>query len=142
MALRDWSFTRLWAVTAGIWLAAAGAGEIADYFGRFGIVVLGIAFLPAFLAGAWAGEHSEIAHWPRARLFSMWALTLCAFLGATDYVDHWRLAASVVAAPVAILTLRWYELTAGAEPRHEIPTAVPTEASIPPVSTDTKPTSG
>ena len=141
MAIRNWSFTKLWAMTAGVWVLAALAGAAADYFDRFGVVVLVLAFIPAFLAGGWAGEHPEIAVWPRTRLIAMWALALCALVGATDCLDHWRLAAAAIAAPVAILTIRWYELTAGTGPRTEL-SPPPASPTLSPPATDSEPLSG
>lgn len=131
MAIRNWSFTKLWAVSAIVWAFAALAGAAADYFDRLGVVVLLLAFIPTFLAGGWAGEHPEIATWPRTRLIAMWTLALCAVVGMTDYLDHLRLAAAVIAAPVAILTIRWYELTGGTGPRVPVlpPPASPTLSS-------------
>lgn len=108
--IRSWSFAKLWAVTGTIWLIAAGASVVADYFNTFEIGVAAIAFLPAFLAGAWAGEHPEIRDWPRVRLIAIWVMVGLGYFGLTDYLDHWRLAAAVAAAPAAILTLRWFEL--------------------------------
>lgn len=109
-AVRNWSFSKLWAVTGMIWLMAAGATEVADYFDAFEVGVAALAFLPAFIAGAWAGEHPEIRDWPRMRLISMWVLLGLGYLGLSDYMHHWRFAAAVAAAPAAVLTLRWFEL--------------------------------
>jgi drug/metabolite transporter (DMT)-like permease len=128
--IRAWSFTRLWAVTAVIWVVAGGAAAVADYFDAFGMAVVGLAFLPAFLAGAWAGEHPEIREWPRVRLIAMWLLLGIGFAGATDFIDHWRLAAAVAAAPATILTLRWYELLNGG-PGPSLPPTTTTEPRIP-----------
>jgi hypothetical protein len=126
MSIRDWSFTRLWAVTAAIWLVAWGANEALDYFDIGGLATFALAMVPAFLAGAWAASHPAIALWPRPRLIAMWALAGGTFLGATEYVHHWRALALVIAAPVAVLSLRWYELTAGTPLRVELkPTTVP-----------------
>jgi hypothetical protein len=108
--ISTWSFTKLWAVSGMIWLIAAGASVVADYFNTFELGAAAIAFLPAFLAGAWAGEHPEIREWPRVRLISMWAMLGLGYFGLTDFIDHWRLAAAVAAAPAVILTLRWFEL--------------------------------
>lgn len=116
MSMRQWSFTKFWAVSAGIWVLAGLAGAVTDYFDALEPAVLVLAYIPAFLAGGWAGEHPEIASWPRARLIAMWVLAFGALVGGTDYLDHWRMAATVIAAPVAILTLRWYELTGGTGP--------------------------
>jgi len=128
--IRSWSFAKLWAVTGLIWLVAAGASVVADYFDVLGLAVAGVAFLPAFLAGAWAGEHPEIREWPRVRLVSIWALLGLGFLGLTDVIDHWRLAAAVAAAPATILTLRWYELVSG--DRASLPPSRTTEPRLPP----------
>ena len=76
----------------------------------FEVGVAALAFLPAFIAGAWAGEHPEIRDWPRMRLISMWVLLGLGYLGVSDYMHHWRFAAAVAAAPAAVLTLRWFEL--------------------------------
>jgi hypothetical protein len=139
--IRAWSFTRLWAVTAVIWVVAGGAAAVADYFDALGMAVAGLGFLPAFLAGAWAGEHPEIREWPRVRLIAMWVLLGIGFVGATDFIDHWKLAAAVGAAPAAILTLRWYELiTAGRGP--SLPAATTTEPRIPAAQTGNGPAQG
>lgn len=110
MAIRSWSFTKLWAATAAIWVIAGGASAVADYFNTFELGAAAIAFLPAFLTGAWAGEHPEIRDWPKIRLISMWAMLGLCYFGLTDFIHHWRLAAAVGAAPAMILTLRWFEL--------------------------------
>ena len=128
--IRSWSFTRLWAVTAFLWLVAGGAAAAADYFEFFGVGVLALGLLPAFLAGAWAGEHPDIREWPRVRLIAMWVLVVIGFTGATDYLDHWRLAAAVVAAPASILTIRWYELVSSPPPP-VLPPPVTTEPRMP-----------
>lgn len=114
MSIRAWSFTKLWTVTAVSWFAAMLAEAASDYFDVFDGAVLVLALVPAFLAGAWAGEHAEIGTWPRARVVAMWVVAGAAYFGATDMLDHWRLAAVAVAAPVAVLTFRWYELTEAA----------------------------
>lgn len=121
MSIRNWSFSKLWAVTACFWVVAFGAGEVLDYFDLGGLAAFALAVAPAFLAGAWAGTHPEIAAWPRARLAAMWGLALGTLLGATEYVGHWRAVALVIAAPVAILSLRWYELTEGAPRFRNLP---------------------
>lgn len=138
MAIRNWSFTKFWAVTAGVWVLAALAGAAADYFDRLGLVVLIIAFIPGFLAGGWAGEHPEIAAWSRARLIAMWALAACTFVGATDFLDYWRLAAAVIAAPVVILTIRWYELTGARGSRTELPAPPPGSTLSPPTDSESQ----
>jgi hypothetical protein len=140
--IRSWSFTRLWAVSALIWLVAAGAAVAADYFDEFGIGVLAVAFLPAFLAGAWAGEHPEIREWPRVRLIAMWVLVLIGFAGATDYLDHWKLALAVVAAPATILTIRWYELVTSTPPAPTLPPPVTTEPRMPAAGSGSDPVTG
>lgn len=122
LAIRDWSFTKLWAVTAATWFVAWGGAEALDYFDIGGLATFALAMVPAFLAGAWAASHPAIAQWPRARLVAMWALALATYFGATDYVGHWRAVALVIAAPVAILSLRWYELTGGGPPRARLET--------------------
>jgi hypothetical protein len=120
MSVRNWSFARLWAVTAAVWLVALAAGNVLDYFDIGGLGTFALAAVPAFLAGAWAGTHPEIGSWQRTRLVAMWCLAFAAFFGATEYVGHWRALAAVIAAPVAILSLRWYELTGGGPPRPEL----------------------
>ncbi len=108
--IRSWSLTKFWAVTGTIWLIAAAASVVADYFNTMELAAAAVGFLPGFLAGAWAGEHPEIKDWPRLRLISMWVLLGLGYFGLTDFIDHWRWAAAVTAAPAAILTLRWFEL--------------------------------
>jgi len=120
MSIRQWSFARLWAVTAFCWLGALVVGEVLDYFDLGGLATFAIALIPAFLAGAWAGTHPDIAGWPRVRVAAMWAFTLGLFVAATECVGHWRVVGVALAAPVAVLTLRWYELTGGA-PRAPLP---------------------
>jgi hypothetical protein len=141
-SIQSWSFTRLWAVSAFIWLVAAGMAEVADYFDVLGLAVLAVAFLPAFLAGAWAGEHPEIQQWPRIRLIAMWVLVLIGFGGATDFLDHWKLAAAAAAAPVTILTIRWYELVGSAPALPPLPPPVTTEPRMPAAGTGSDPVAG
>ncbi len=131
VSIRNWSFTKLWAVTGTIWLISAGAYVVADYFNAFELAVAGLAFLPAFLAGAWAGEHPEIREWPRIRLISMWVLLGLVYFGLTDWIDHWRFAAAVAAAPATILTLRWVELSGQVGPA--LPPSNTTQPRLPTV---------
>lgn len=129
MAIRTWSFSKLVAVAAVIWLVALGIGELLDYLDLGNVVTFAVAAIPAFLTGAWAGSHPEIAGWPRVRLGAVWLFAVAAFLGASDCIGHWRALAVALAAPAAILTLRWYELTGGV-PRLTGPTPPPDPYSI------------
>ncbi len=113
MSIKTWSFARLWAISAAIWLLALSVGELLDYFDLGSLATFAFATIPAFLAGAWAGSHPEIGNWPRVRVAAMWSFALAGFLGVAEHVGHWLTLAAVLAAPVAILTLRWYELTQG-----------------------------
>jgi hypothetical protein len=108
-------------------MAACGAAALADWFDVPGLPVLGLAMVPALLAGAWAGEHPEIREWPRARLIAMWVLAGAACLAASDLVHYVRLTAAIIAAPVALLSFRWYELNSGP----------PEPAALPPSTTTT-----
>lgn len=129
MSVRSWSLTKLWAVTALIWAVAGGLAEVADYFDVFEMGPAALAFLPAFLAGAWAGEHPEIRDWPRIRLIAMWVLLGLGYFGATDFLHHWRVAAAALAAPPTILTLRWLEL--GGLNQGRVPPPLTTEPRLP-----------
>ncbi len=106
MSIRTWSLTRFWAVTAVCWLAAVvlsqGSGPL------FGLV---LAVIPAFLAGAWAGSHDEIRTWPVIRVVALWVVPAGTMTAAGDgLLREWKIAASIVLAPVAIFTVRWFEL--------------------------------
>jgi hypothetical protein len=110
MAIRSWSFTKFWSVSVILWLVAAGIANINRYYEGWGLLAAGLGFLPAFLAGAWAGSHPEIGQWPRVRLFSMWTMVLGSIIVLSD-TSGWRIPLVLIGAPAAIFTLRWYELT-------------------------------
>lgn len=109
MAIRTWSFTKFWSVSVILWLLAAAVGNL-GYYDSFALLAAGLGLLPAFLAGAWAGSHPEIGHWPRVRLFSMWTMVIGAIIVLNDN-SGWRIPLVVIGAPATIFTLRWYELT-------------------------------
>lgn len=111
MAVRTWSFTKLWAVSSLIWLASTALFDAANYYDSLQLVVLALALSPAFLAGAWAGEHPEIAAWPPFRIGAMWGLGAAVCFVIADTVHWWRLSAGLISAPLIVVTLRWYELT-------------------------------
>lgn len=136
MAIRSWSFTRFWTVSAFLWLLAATISDWGGYYRSIGLLAAILGFAPAFLAGSWAGEHPEIAHWPRVRLITMWFVILFAILAVNDATHEWHAALLVIGAPAAIFTLRWYELTAASHrieavspPPREIPPTTPPEGS-------------
>jgi hypothetical protein len=111
VSVRTWSFARFWSVTALIWVAAglvSGMGSQNEAPAH--IIALGLAFVPAFVAGEWAGTHPEIRDWPLARLLAMWLFAILAVMGMSDALRDARFVASVVLAPVAILTVRWVEM--------------------------------
>jgi hypothetical protein len=129
MAIRAWSFTKFWTVSTILWFFAAALADI-DYFYRsLGLVSAILGFAPAFLAGSWAGEHPEIARWPRVRLVAMWVLVVAAAGALSRSMNGWGLPLVLIGAPATIFTLRWYELT-GARPRlpesNDSPTVPPT----------------
>lgn len=130
MAIRSWSLTKLWAVSACIWLAAASCTALSDYYDWPRIFILAFAFIPAFLAGAWAEHHPEIASWPWFRIATMWTITLAVGFSIADTIHFWRLPAALLGAPVVILTLRWYELTHGG--RKLLPPPRTPSSSVPP----------
>ena len=110
MAIRSWSFTKFWAVSVILWLLAASVANINRYYDSFGLIAAVLGFLPAFLAGAWAGTHPEIGSWPRVRLVSMWTMVIGAIIVLSD-TSGWRIPLVLIGAPAAIFSLRWYELT-------------------------------
>jgi hypothetical protein len=133
MAIRTWSFAKLWAVAAVIWVVAFSVRDLLDYFDLGNFLPFAIAAIPAFLAGAWAGTHPEIVEWPRARLGALWGFTAAAFFGVSGCVGHWRALAVALAAPAAVLSLRWYELTQGRPTLRQGPaTIVPPPPPPPP----------
>ncbi len=111
MAIRTWSFTKLWAVSSIIWLTSMALFDLIGYYDSLQLLVLALALSPAFLAGAWAGDHPEIATWPTFRIGAMWGLGAAVGLIISDTIHWWRLPAGLLAAPLTILTLRWYEVT-------------------------------
>jgi hypothetical protein len=132
MAIRTWSFTKLWAVSAGIWLVAWMLAQLLDYFDGPSLFAFAIASVPAFLAGAWAAAHPEIAEWPRIRLGALWAFVFATFVGASECLHHWGALAVTLAAPAAVLSLRWYELTRSPLRFRELPSTVITPPPPPP----------
>ncbi len=113
MAIRTWSFTKLWAMSFVIWLLATVLFRAVNYADADGLqlFVLAFALSPAFLAGAWAGSHPEIAGWPTFRIGAMWGLAGAVCLIISDTIHWWRLPIGLIAAPLIMVTLRWYELT-------------------------------
>jgi hypothetical protein len=122
--LRNWSFTRLWVAITLAWLLALVAGSYRISSPVIGAFAIGLALAPAFLAGAWAGEHQEIEAWPRIRLVAMWALAGAAFLGINETFALGWLPGAVACAPIGILTIRWIEL-------RDSPTLLPAPATAP-----------
>lgn len=113
MAIRDWSFTKFWAISVFFWFCATTLLGIADYWSRelLGLPAVLVGLTPAFLAGAWAGSHPEIAYWPRVRLVSMWVMVLGVIAMLSDPLSSWRLPLVMIGAPAVIFTLRWYEVS-------------------------------
>lgn len=138
MAIRSWSFTKFWSVSVILWLLAAAVAEAGGYYRGLGLLSAILGFFPAFLAGQWAGDHPEIAHWPRVRLATMWIMVLCAVAAVNDSVRSWTLPLVLLGAPAAIFTLRWYELTSGASrilppaPPPSVPPTTPPDGSLVP----------
>jgi hypothetical protein len=113
---RSWSFTTLLAAIVGTWFLAIGAWIVSADAPFLHVVSLGLALLPPFLAGSWAGAHPEIRDWSRIRLGALWLLAVVAVLAIDEQRGEWKLAVIVVA-PVAILTIRWLEVRRSA-PSH------------------------
>lgn len=113
MAIRSWSFTKFWAVSTILWFITAGLDDINHYYRSLGLLQVIFAFSPAFLAGAWAGSHPEIAQWPRVRIVTIWTMVLLVFAALNDTMNGWNLPLILIGAPATIFTLRWYELTGG-----------------------------
>lgn len=111
MSIRTWSLTKLWAVTAATWVGAWVLLRLCGYFDISGLLPFTVAAVPGFLAGVWAGSHPELAEWPRVRIVALWVFALGTIIAASDFVWHWSALTMVVAAPAAVLSLRWYELT-------------------------------
>lgn len=132
MAIRSWSFTKFWSVSVILWLCAAAVAEAGDYYRSLGLFAAILGFLPAFLAGQWAGDHPEIAEWPRVRLVSMWLMVFFAIAAVNDAVHSWSLPLALFGAPAAIFTLRWYELTSTAQFR--LPQSPAPPPSVPPTT--------
>jgi hypothetical protein len=133
MAIRAWSFTKFWTVSAILWFAAAGISDVDHYYRSLGLLAAIFGFAPAFLAGSWAGHHPEIGQWPRVRLIAMWVLVLAASAALSRSMNGWALPLVLIGAPATIFSLRWYELTGGRERLKE---------SEPPVVPPTTPPSG
>ena len=113
MAIRAWSFTKFWTVSALLWFLAAAISDLDHYIRALGLLSAVLGFAPAFLAGSWAGHHPEIAAWPRVRLIAMWVLVVAAAGALSQPVGQWSIPLVLIGAPAAIFTLRWYELTGG-----------------------------
>ena len=115
MSIRNWSFTRFWAMASATWLVAfallAVVDEVRGYVGPLAVVgLLALTFAPAFWAGAWAGSHPEIGLWPRGRIFVMWFLGVGLVLlvgGPLQAVGGFAVAG--VVAPLIVLTWAWRE---------------------------------
>lgn len=123
MAIRTWSFTKFWSVSAILWLLAAALAKVGRWYDIADLPAVLLAFLPAFLAGSWAGHHHEIAAWPRMRLVSMWVMVIGSALVLNE-ARSWYLPVILIGAPAVVFTLRWFELQSG--PRIEAPHVPPT----------------
>jgi hypothetical protein len=144
MAARTWSFTRLCAMACLTWLGAIGLYTLADEFDvdHWTLVLLPILvalYVPTFWAGSWASTHPEIERWPRERLIVMWLLGLGALLIFGDDFHGFKLLAGAVAAPLLLITTRWYELHSGPKEKEQIvartdapPLPAPRTGSTPP----------
>ena len=139
MSIRTWSFTRLWAVAAGYWLAAIVFAALSVEAGPARLLALILASVPAFLAGAWAGSHAEIRDWPIIRLVAIWVFPAFALFGASGTMLRERtFVAAIVFAPILVLTVRWFELRGAGRSLIEVAPPAMTEAPI----TMTTPRSG
>jgi hypothetical protein len=130
MTVGSWSLTKFWATCVTIWFLAASLLSVVGFSESLTLLALAFAFSPAFLAGSWAETHPEIAAWPRFRIIAMWVIAGAAWLAVGDTIDTWRLPAALVATPVTILTLRWYELTRGLS--HTLPGRPSAPPELPP----------
>jgi hypothetical protein len=119
-------------MSALLWLAAAFMSAVSGEGGGGRLLALVLAGVPPFLAGAWAGSHPEIRDWPVIRLVALWFFPICGLVGASDSLSaEWQFVAMIVLAPVAILTVRWFELRGGRSSRAvSLPPALP-ETPIP-----------
>jgi hypothetical protein len=131
MSLRSWSLTTYWVVSTIIWTATAALVPLAERRDWLQVGLIAMAFSPAFLAGAWAAHHPEIAHWPRVRIFALWGFAVAVILAVGDAIDSWKLPSAVIGAPLAILTLRWLE-TMGARREPDLPLQTSTPVPTPP----------
>ncbi len=135
MAIRAWSFTKFWTVSALLWFIAATISDLDHYLRSLGLLSAVLGFAPAFIAGAWAGHHPEIGQWPRVRLIAMWVLVVAAAGAVSHPVGQWSVPLVLIGAPAMIFTLRWYELTGGrsrlAEPGGPVvPPSTPPNGSL------------
>lgn len=116
LSTRSWSFTTLWAAIVGTWFLAIGVWVVSADAPFLRVLSLGVALLPPFLAGSWAGAHPELRDWSLIRIGALWLLSVVAVLAINEQQGEWKLAV-IVAAPVAILTIRWLEVRRSA-PSH------------------------
>jgi len=101
------------------WLSAIAVANLtADLRGGRMVAVV-LAAMPGFLAGAWAGTHPEIREWPLIRLISIWLFPMLGLVAVSDTLrGEGGVVALALFAPVAIFTVRWFELrgSRGARP--------------------------
>ena len=136
--------TRLCAMACLTWTGAIGLYALADEFNldHWTLVLLPILvalYAPTFWTGSWAGGHPEIQRWPRERLIVMWLLGLGGLFTFGNDFHGFKLLAGAVAAPMLLITTRWYELNSGNREENQLPgppetpsLATPRTGSTPP----------